>query len=95
LYAGTFVGMSVGFFLVFWWSIRSRLLVVNLNAEEGRAAMLRFGVGNVAYLVAVAVAFVSPVAALIICALLAIYYVFEQTPSPEPDVTGPDVTEPR
>ncbi len=83
LYAGVFVGMSIGFFLVFWWSIRARLLVVDLTPEQGRAAQIRFGIGNVAYVVAVAVAFISPVAALIICGLLAVYYVFEQTPSAE------------
>ncbi|MCU1456215.1 MAG: hypothetical protein JWL73_307 [Actinomycetia bacterium] len=81
LYAGMFVGMSVGFFLVFWWSIRRSLLVVPLDREQARAAMLRFGVGNVVYVVAVALAFVSPIVALLLCAALAIYYVFEQTPT--------------
>ncbi len=89
LYAGTFVGMSIGFISIFWWSIRARLLVVNLDRDDGRTALFRFSLGNVAYLVAVVVAFVSPVTALIICGILAIYYMFEQTPSTEPDVTEP------
>ena len=45
--------------------------------------MLRFGLGAILYLVAVAVAFISPWVTLVIVAVMALYYLFEQTaPAP-------------
>ncbi len=82
LYEAVFEGMSIGFFLSFVWALRRNLLVAPLTPRESRAAVFRFGViGNATYVVAIAVAFVNAVAALVITALIAIYYVFEQTPA--------------
>jgi uncharacterized membrane protein len=83
VYAAVFEGMSLGFVSVFWWSIRRGLLNVEMTRRDGQAALIRFGIGHVAYIVAIGVAFVSPVAALAIVGLVAIYYVFEQTPTPD------------
>ena len=76
MYAMVFEGMSIGFFSVFWWSIRRQLLIVPLTARPSRAAIVRFGlIGNSTYLVAIGLAFVQAKAALVICGLLAVYYV--------------------
>ena len=50
--------------------------------EGARRATIRFGIGNVAYLAAIGIAFLSATASLIVSGLVAIYYIFEQTPSP-------------
>ena len=74
-----FEAMSLAFCLVFWWAIRRGLLVV--PPAQRTAAIVRFGIGNVAYVIAIAMAFISPVSALAISALVALYYVFERTPN--------------
>ena len=45
------------------------------------ASVIRFGIGNIAYLAAVGIAFASPAGALLISGLVAVYYMFEQTPA--------------
>jgi hypothetical protein len=79
VYELVFEAMSLAFCLVFAWAIRSGLLVV--PPAQRTAATIRFGIGNVAYVIAIAVAFISPVSALAISALVALYSVFERTPS--------------
>ena len=81
IYAGVFEGMSLSFGLLFWWAIRHEHLKIALTRSAARAATIRFGIGNVAYTTAIGVAFVSPVATLVICGLVAVYYMFEQTPA--------------
>jgi uncharacterized membrane protein len=80
VYAGVLEGMSLAFGFVFVWPIYRRLLMTPFSA---RRATIRFTIGNVVYIVAIAVAFVSPEASLAICGLVALYYVFERTP-PQP-----------
>jgi uncharacterized membrane protein len=80
VYELVFEAMSLAFFIVFWWSIRRGLLVVPPSQQT--AAIVRFSIGNLAYIVAIGVAFVSPASALAISALVALYYTFERTPSP-------------
>ena len=81
LYAAVLEGMGVSFGLVFVWSLRRDRRVVPLPPEGVRTAVLRFGLGSIAYLVAIAVAFVSAPASLLVIALVAVYYIFEQTPA--------------
>jgi hypothetical protein len=52
-----------------------------LPADARRTALLRFGLGSLVYLVAIAIAFVSAKAAVALIAAVAVYCVFEQTPS--------------
>lgn len=80
LYEGVFVGMGVAFGVLFWWSIKREHLKAALPPGAVPAAVIRFGIGNVAYLAAIGIAFLSPSAALLISGLVAVYYVFEQTP---------------
>jgi TMEM175 potassium channel family protein len=50
-----------------------------------RLSTFRFVIGNAGYLVGTLIAFVSPLAAVIIYALLAVYYLFEHLPDPTGD----------
>jgi hypothetical protein len=51
--------------------------------EGARRATIRFSIGNVAYLAAIGIAFLSATASLIVSGLVAIYFIFEQTPPGE------------
>jgi uncharacterized membrane protein len=84
LFQGVFEGMSIAFGVLFWWSIRHEHMNIKLTQTGARRAMIRFGIGNVAYITAIGVAFVSPLASLLVSFLVAIYYVFEQTPASRP-----------
>ena len=87
VYEGVFEGMSIGFVLLFWWAIKRDHLKVRLTREGARRAAIRFGLGNFGYIAAIGIAFVNPLAALVISLVVAVYYVFEQTPAraPAPD----------
>jgi hypothetical protein len=50
-------------------------------AITGQPSPPTFGIGNLAYLAAIGIAFFSPTASLAVSGLVAIYYVFEQTPA--------------
>ena len=80
IYEGVFLCMGLSFALLFWWAIKREHLKEALPPGAVLAAIIRFGIGNVGYLAAVGVAFVSPSGALLISGLLAVYYMFEQTP---------------
>jgi uncharacterized membrane protein len=81
VYAGTFEAMSLGFFALFEWTLRKdERLHQTVPAEAKNTARARFYVGQAPYLLAVGVSFISAPIALIITALVAIYYVFERTP---------------
>jgi uncharacterized membrane protein len=80
IYEGVFLCMGLSFALLFWWSIRRDHLKEPLPSGAVRSAIVRFGIGNVGYLAAVGIAFVSPAGALLVSGLLAVYYMFEQTP---------------
>jgi uncharacterized membrane protein len=80
MFMGAFEGMSIAFALIFWWSIRHEHLKVPLPPADARRAMVRFGMGHIGYITGIGVAFVSAPAALVISAVVAAYYVVEQTP---------------
>ena len=85
VFAGVFEGMSLAFAAVFLYVVGRRLLAVRLTPSMARAATLRFTIGNAAYLVSIGVAFASPSAALAIAGAVAVYYMFERTPTATPD----------
>ena len=80
IYQGVFEGMSISFTLLFWWAIRREHLQVALTPEQARQATIRFGIGNLGYISGIGIAFVSAPASLAISGLVAVYYIFEQTP---------------
>jgi len=80
LYAAVFEGMGASFAVMFAWTQGEGRTVRPVPREAQRRAWLRFSPGLAAYLVAIAVAFVSAPAALAIVGLAAVYYIFERTP---------------
>jgi len=81
IYQGVFLGMSVAFGTLFWWSIRHRHLTIPLTGAAARAAWVRFASGNLAYAAAIGIAYLNAPASLAVSGLVAVYYVFEQTPA--------------
>jgi hypothetical protein len=81
VYQGVFEGMSLSFGALFYWSLWRKHLTVALTPPAARAASIRFGPGNLPYLAAMGVAFLSPAASLLISAPVALYYVFEHIPA--------------
>ncbi len=65
VYQGVLEGMSLSFGTLFHWSIWRKHLKIALTPSAARAASIRFGAGNIAYLVAIAVAFLSAPASLL------------------------------
>jgi uncharacterized membrane protein len=55
------------------------------SVPPSRTATLRFVAGNAGYVAGTLIAFASPIAGLIIFALLAVYYLFEHLPEPADD----------
>jgi uncharacterized membrane protein len=83
LYAGTFEAMGLAFTGVFEWTLREDARLHRPVPRPARwAARARFYAGQVPYLIAIGIAFISPYAALVITALVAVYYIFERTPAP-------------
>jgi uncharacterized membrane protein len=81
LYGVVLEGMGGSFAAMFGWMLHRGETYEALSREARRAIWSRFSFGALAYLVAIAVAFVSAPAALAIIGLVAVYYVVERTPS--------------
>jgi uncharacterized membrane protein len=81
IYAGVFLGMSLGFAAIFEWTLHSDQVYQPVPRDRQWAARLRFGGGGGAYAIAVVVALFSAYAAFILMALVAVYYIFENTPA--------------
>jgi uncharacterized membrane protein len=92
VYQGVFVGMSLSFGGLFWWGLRRGHMKVAFTPKGGRRALIRFGIGNIFYLAAIGIAFLSATASLIVSALVGIYYIFEQTPTRETATPATDTS---
>jgi uncharacterized membrane protein len=85
LYAAILEGMALSFTAIFAWSVRDdERRQQPLPTATVRRALARFGIGSLVYLVALGLAFVTAWATLALIAAVAVYYVFEQTPTGEP-----------
>jgi uncharacterized membrane protein len=82
MYAGVFVGMSLGFGGIFEWTLHSESVDQPVPPERRWAARIRFVGGAGVYAVAVVIALFSAYAAFILMGLVAVYYIFERTPAP-------------
>ncbi|GAA1949899.1 TMEM175 family protein [Catenulispora subtropica] len=79
VYAATMVAMGLAFTLLFLSFTRNaRALHTPISQADLTSALRRFGLGGVAYLATIALAYVSPIAMLATHALLAVYYCFDQ-----------------
>jgi uncharacterized membrane protein len=94
LYALVFFGLSVGFGSIFEWTLHGQRVARPVPPEQHWRARIRFVGGGLVYLVALGVALVNAVAGFVLIALVAVYYILEQTPSssPAPDA-GEDGTQ--
>lgn len=85
IYQGVFLGMSLAFGGLLWWSMRRGHLTVPLTGPAARTALVRFTIGNLAYAAAIGIASLSAPASLLVSLLVAVYYVFEHTPASGPE----------
>src|SRR5262249_1099415 len=81
IYQGGFLGVSLGFGALFYLSIRRSHLEVPLSGAQARMALVRFASGGIAYAAAIGIAYLSAPASLLVSGLVAVYYMFEQTPA--------------
>jgi uncharacterized membrane protein len=81
LYAGVFLGMSLGFGAIFEWTLHGDRVYHPVPPERRWAARIRFVGGAGVYVIAVVVALFSAYAAFILTGLIAVYYVLEHTPA--------------
>jgi uncharacterized membrane protein len=73
VYAANFFVMGISFFALSRYAATAGLFAI--DGATSRRLALRNAIGEAAYLVAIVVAFVSAEASLIICGLVAIYYI--------------------
>ena len=90
LYAGVFLGMSVGFALIFEWSLHGQHVYQPLPPEKHWAARARFVGGGLVYVLAILLAQFNALAAFVLIALTAVYYIFERTPAAPAAPAAPD-----
>jgi uncharacterized membrane protein len=74
-------GMSVGFALMLEWSLGEGRTRVSVPPERRWAARVRFMSGGLVYLLVIGLAFINALAALGLSGLIAVYYMFEWTPT--------------
>jgi uncharacterized membrane protein len=78
IYALVSLGMGLSFAMLFLWCARRGHFRVPLDPASRRKAFVRFSIGNLGYILALGLAFVSAWLTLAIVALVAVYYSFEQ-----------------
>ena len=81
LYGAIFLGMSAGFGAIFEWTLHGQRVYQPLPPEKHWPARARFVAGGLVYVAAILVALFNAVAAFVLIALVAVYYVFERTPA--------------
>ena len=65
----------MGISFSFIWRHATRTGILPADARATRQLIVRDGLGNLAYLVAIGLAWVSAPASLILCGLVAVYYI--------------------
>ena len=81
LYAGVFLGMSIGFASMLEWTLHGQRVYQPVPPERHWAARARFAGGSLVYVIAIAVAAFNAVASFVLIALIALYYILENTPA--------------
>ena len=80
LYAGVFLGMSAGFGGIFEWTLHGERVYQPLPPARRWPARLRFVAGALFYVLALVIALFNAVASFVVIALVAVYYILENTP---------------
>jgi len=82
-YGLVMIAIGVGFGSMWvYLAAHQQTLAAHRGIRVPRRSTIRFTAGNAGYVAGTAIAFASPVAALIIFGLLAVYYMFEHLPDP-------------
>ncbi len=81
MYGVVLEGMSIGFSSMLEWSLGEGRTSTPVPPEKRWAARVRFMSGGLVYLLVIAGAFISATGALALSGLVAVYYMFERTPS--------------
>jgi uncharacterized membrane protein len=85
-YGLVMIAISIGFAALWLYlAAHQQALGARRKVQVPRMSTFRFTAGNFGYVAGTVIAFVSPVAALIIFGLLAVYYMFEHLPDPSGD----------
>jgi uncharacterized membrane protein len=90
LYSAVLLGMSVGFGAIFEWTLHGDHRIEPLPPQAHWPARLRFVGGAAVYVVAIVVSLFNAIAAFILIALVAVYYIVERTPAPPARAAAPD-----
>jgi uncharacterized membrane protein len=81
LYALNALLIALGFTAVWTYALtHPHLLTPNVDRQAALRAWPRFSVGTVVYLACIPLGQLSPIAVVIVCGALAVYYVFERLP---------------
>jgi uncharacterized membrane protein len=80
VYGAVLTGMSLGFASMFEWSLREGHTRTELPRDQRWRARRRFASGGLVYMTVIGLAFASAPAAFGLAGVVAVYYVFEQTP---------------
>jgi uncharacterized membrane protein len=80
LYGAVFLGMSLGFGVVFEWTLHGEHMYQRLPIEKHWAARARFVGGGLVYVIAIVLGNFYAIPAFVIIALVAVYYIVERTP---------------
>ncbi len=84
-YGLVMIAISIGYASMWvYLAAHQRQLGARRKVRVPRLSTLRFTIGNAGYVLGTLIALVSPVTALIIFGLLAVYYLFEHLPDPVP-----------
>jgi len=81
VYGIPLLGMSAGFAGIAEWSMGEGRTRAPVPPDKRWAARIRFMSGGLVYLLVIGLAFISAPAALGLSGLVALYYIFERTPS--------------
>ena len=92
LYSAVFLGMSAGFSSIFEWTLHGDHRIVPLPPQAHWPARMRFVGGSGVYVAALVVSLFNAYIAFVLIALVAVYYIVENTPaSPAAPGDGPTV----
>jgi hypothetical protein len=83
IYSLTMLAMGCAY-SVLWLAVTRDVVLLHehLDPVASRAALRRFGIGNIVHLATVGLSFVSAIATLSVHAALALYYCFDQLATP-------------
>ncbi|MGA2007192.1 MAG: TMEM175 family protein [Solirubrobacteraceae bacterium] len=76
VYAGTLLAMSIAFFSTYLWAARRKLFAAWVGEQHVGYLMRRNGAGLLVYAIAIGVAFASASVSLVLCGLVALFYLY-------------------